>query len=249
MIDLFFTNYFPEIEGQFNNSVLIFIDVLRSSTTICAALYNGAKEVIGSETHEKAVQIYSSLSRESRFLGGERNCIKPSGFDAGNSPSEYSHAAVAGKTVIISTSNGTKTFNKARNALKRIVCGFVNIDAVFDYLKMNFIENSTIDKIPNFIILCAGTNGRFSYEDTICGGAVIKYLKTVLPESMLTDSADAARNLYNLHFADFRDFLKTRQHAVRLLELGFESDIDTAFTYNCFPVVPLVNGTSIKLAD
>ncbi len=250
-IDAFLTPYFPESENMFNDTIVIMIDVLRASTTITAALFNSAKEVIPSESLDKAVKIFNSLSRDVRFLGGERNGIKPDGFDAGNSPFEYTEQAVKGKNVILTTTNGTRTFIKAKSAKYRIIGAFVNLNAILDFIFAE-IDNNEIEFEKNkVIILCSGTNGRLSYEDTICAGAFInsiynRYLHKVVN---ISDTAEVARYLFNFHSANLKEFLKTREHAKYLQKIGFERDIELSLTYDVYPVVPLVNNSSIKLAE
>ncbi|MFW6276180.1 MAG: 2-phosphosulfolactate phosphatase, partial [Bacteroidota bacterium] len=205
-IDAYFTPYFPEKETQFDDAIVIMIDVLRASTTICASLYNGAKEVIPSETLDRAVKLYSSLSKETRFIGGERNGIMPTGFDAGNSPFEYTEEMVKDKTVIISTTNGTQIFQKAKQAKARIIAGFVNNKSVLNYIDLNIKQGA--EAATKIIVLCAGNSGRLAYEDTLCAGSVINSLKSMNNNVYLTDTADAAKNLYNLHSIDYKDFLE-----------------------------------------
>ena len=245
-IDAYLTPFFPETESQFEGTIAVMIDVLRSGTSICAALKNGAKEIIPSDSLDKAVSIYNSLSKEVRFLGGERNGQKPSGFNAGNSPSEYQSDAVAGKTVIISTTNGTKIFLKAKQASLRVIGGFANIGAVIGYLEKNYFDTPEAVERAKVVFLCAGTNGRLSYEDTICAGAFINILKKKFKPISLTDAADAAKNLYNLHTLDLKDFIKQREHASYLESIGMSADVDICLEYDSYPVVPIISGSSIK---
>lgn len=238
-IDAFLTPFFPEVENQFENCAVIMIDVLRASTTICAALTNGAKEIVPTDSYEKAVKIYSSLSKEFRFIGGEKNGLKPENFDAGNSPLEYTKDAIEKKNLIFCTTNGTKLFQKAKQAKIRLVGGFVNISAVIDRIEKSYIDDAESAQIT---VLCAGTNGRLSYEDTLCAGAYIDRFKRAYGEVELTDSADAAKNLYNLHSADLPQFIKTREHACLLQELGFEKDIEEALSVDKYPVAPEIDG-------
>lgn len=256
-LDVFITPFFPETENLFKDSFVIMIDVLRAGTSICAAFANGAKEVFPCETTEKAVQIYSNLSKEKRLLGGEKNGIRQSGFDAGNSPKEYSDEAVRGKNVVITTTNGTKTFLKARQARCRIIGAFVNHNAVIEFLKKK-IDNIDDDQIKanqpatnqvTINILCAGNNGNLSYEDTICSGSYIDTFMKIYPDAEMTDSAHVAKNLFNLHSAELKTFLGSRQHAEYLKTLGFSGDIDVALSYDIYPVVPMVDGSSIKVED
>jgi len=243
-VDAFLTPYFPEKENQFSGAIVVMIDVLRASTSICAALYNGAKEVVPIENLEKAVQIYSGLSKESRFLGGERNGLKPSGFDAGNSPLEYTKEAVSGKMVIITTTNGTKIFQKAKMADSRVIASFVNLSSIMNFFR--FKIESRGEQPTEINILCAGNNGRISYEDILCCGAITELLTKNYPELEMTDTAHLAKNLYNLHSIDLKNFIKSREHAVELSKLGFDADIEEALELNKYPVVPLLSGTSIK---
>lgn len=227
-------------ELHFENSVVLMIDVLRASTTICASLFNGAKEIIPCDTMDKASQIFNNLSRQSSFLGGERNGVKPNGFHAGNSPMEYSADKVKNKTIILTTTNGTKIFRLARGAKYRIIGGFVNISAVSVFLG-KYINSGT----NSIQILCAGNNGRLSYEDTICAGAYINRIKTFFPELEMSDSAHAAENLFMLHSGDIVEFLSSREHASILRRLGFDEDIYLALTHDLYPVVPLVDNNFI----
>lgn len=246
IIDAFLTPFFPETEKQFDDAIVIMIDVLRSGTTISAALFNGAKEIISSESHDKAVRIYSSLSKESRFLGGETNGLKPGGFDAGNSPFEYKPELVKGKTVIISTTNGTKIYLKARQAKLKVVGGFVNNHVIMDFIKKNQLDTEEKVSSAKIMFLCAGTNGRLSYEDTLCAGLFIHSLTKLYPGTTLTDSADASKNLYKLHSKDLLNFLKNREHALLLSKHGFDEDIHVSLSYDIYPVVPIILGNTIK---
>lgn len=246
VVDAYLSPYFPETDNLFEDSIVLMIDVLRASTTIAAALYNQAKEVIPCDTLDKAVKVYSSLSKEIRFLGGERNGIKPSGFDAGNSPLEFSLENVKGKSVILSTSNGTKTFLKAKLARKRLIASFVNHNVIRDYLFSQVETSLTENKDLKIYILCSGTNGRLSYEDILCAGSYIQELTTHYKFEKLSDSAELAKNLFTIHRKDLKLALTQSDHSKRLVELGFANDLEIAFTFNIFPVLPEFSGSSIK---
>jgi 2-phosphosulfolactate phosphatase len=242
-VDAFLTQFFTEKENQFKDSIVVMIDVLRASATVCAALSSGAKEVIAIDSVDKAVQIFSSLSKESRFIGGERNGLKPSGFDAGNSPADYTVEAVKGKTVILTTTNGAQLYQKCKLAKFKIVASFVNIEAVVNFIQSNSSEDTEIN------IMCAGNDGRLSYEDTLCAGAIINRIISIYPEITITDSAFATQSLYKLHESNLKEFIKTREHSLYLNEIGFEADIDLCLEFNKYPVIPMINGTSIKKVD
>lgn len=242
-IDTFLTSNMTEQDKMFDGAIGIYIDVLRASTTVCAALYHGAKEVIPVESTEKAVSIYSSLSKDKRFLGGERNCHKPNGFDAGNSPAEYNSDTILNKSVILATTNGTGTFLKARQTRIKLIAAFVNLDATVNHIS-ELISQPETEKL---FIFCAGSNGRIAYEDTLAAGAIIDSISKRFSNIEMTDTSDIALDSYNLHKTNINDFLRTREHAQRLIKEGFAADLDIAFEMNLYPIVALNENSSIKI--
>ena len=244
-IDAFITPYFPETEAQFDRSNVVLIDVLRACTTICTALENGALEIIPAESLEKAINKYSFLDKEKTILAGERNASKPNGFDLGNSPFEYDEKIVSGKKIIFTTTNGTKLFKKAQKSKNRIIGSLVNIDAVIDFLGQDISDNLDQGKDTKVNFMCAGTDGNFSYEDTLCAGAFISKMHEMHNNIKITDTAHAALTLYESNKSDLAGFIKTTRHAKKLKELEHEKDIDFALEFNKFKIVPLIKDQSI----
>ena len=148
----------------FSEKTTVVIDVLRASSSVITALNNGAREVIPVETMEFAMKI----SGGQNLLAGERNAMKIEGFDLGNSPLEFTEETVKGKSVILYTSNGSKAFVRAKFSEHLYVCSFMNIEAV---------ANKLLEDEKDFIVLCAGSNGMFSLEDTVCAGKLIELVK------------------------------------------------------------------------
>src|SRR5207249_4707216 len=128
------------------------VDVLRASTSIATALYNGAKEIIPVTTVERAVKISGDLLGDHVLRGGERNGRMIAGFNLGNSPFDYFEEKVRGKAIIFSSINGSFAIEKARFARNVAIAGFVNISLVTRFIK---------DLNQDFIIMCAGNNGMF----------------------------------------------------------------------------------------
>ncbi len=242
-IDTYLTPFFTESENLFNNSIVIMIDVLRASSTVATALQNGAREIIPTESLEKAVKIYANLSKEISFLGGERNGLKPLGFDAGNSPFEYTTQNVNGKSVILTTSNGTRIFEKAKNADFRLVGGFVNLSIISNFVIEKINENEKIKKI---IFLCAGNDGKLSAEDMLCAGNFINIFKQNIFETELSDSSIITEQIYNIHSENYTDFLFNRDHSLKLQTLNFHSDIEYCLTKDICPIIPIISNSSIK---
>ncbi len=239
-IETLLTPYFVESENMFANSLVVSIDVLRASTSICAALFNGAKEIIPVDSVDKAAQIYSNLSREIRLLGGERNMIKPDGFDLGNSPLDYTEDKVKNKTIILTTTNGTKAFLKAKQAKIKLIGAFVNQSAILHY-----IDSCLNNGINMIYFLCAGNQSRMAYEDVLCAGAFLHFLNKV-NDFELSDSSLAAMNLFELHSNNIYEFIKNCEHPKKLIEVGLQADIEICLKTNAYNIIPIFESNSIK---
>jgi 2-phosphosulfolactate phosphatase len=243
-LDVIFSPGLIEDDQKLHKSIVVMIDVLRASTTICTALNNGAREVIAADELESAARLFHNLERSSTLLGGERNGDMPAGFDLGNSPLQYTPEEVKGKTVIFTTTNGTQVFIKGRHAAERIVGSFVNMGAVLTLLSKRFHGIPTDD--ITVVFLCAGTNKRFAYEDAICAGAFVDSCMHLFPGSLLTDAAHAALHMYKPHEDNVEDFLRTTEHAQFLISKGYEDDVNYCFQLNTCNVVPLITASTIR---
>jgi 2-phosphosulfolactate phosphatase len=240
-IDLSFsTTQFDELQLRDKN--IIVIDVLRASTTIAVALNNGAREIIPVASVESAVKISGSLFGEVTLRGGERNGKMIEGFNLGNSPLEYTEAAVKGKSIIYCTTNGSVAMAKSRYAKMLIVASFVNISTVVDFIKT---ENK------DFLIVCAGrlnNLGHFSMEDSVCAGMIIQKLSKIEGlELELTDAAQAALALQKAFGKSILKLLKSTEHGKLLTEIGLGDDLKVCAELDSVPVLPMLNGTVIKL--
>ncbi len=215
----------------------VVIDILRASTTIVTALANGAARVIPLTTVEEA-RARREKEPES-LLGGERNAVPPPGFDLGNSPREYTPERVNGKTIIITTTNGTRACQSADRAGAGpvVIGGFVNLQAVTDFCR-SF-------KGP-LLFVCAGCQGRFSLEDSLYAGAVIKRLGS--SGFQLTDGARTCLTLYDRwQDGDLAAVIANGDHGRRLAGLGFHRDIQLAAAVDSHPVLPIYRDGEIRL--
>ena len=147
-------------------SVVVVIDLLRASTTICQALAAGAREVVPFLEVDETLAAAAKCDRSGVVLGGERSGGKIKGFDLGNSPSEYTPETVGGKRVFITTTNGTRALHHARLGNRVLVGAFVNLSAVAQSVKVE----------PRVDILCAGTGGAATREDILAAGALVHLL-------------------------------------------------------------------------
>lgn len=227
--------------GANSNSIRVVIDVLRASTTICAALYNGANGVIPCGTIEEARYVYSKFGKGSAILGGERNGLKPMGFELGNSPYEYRREIVENKKVVLSTSNGTEALEKVKGSEMVVIGCFGNRRAVGTVLVKYARDNADI------ILVCAGNEGKASLEDTLCAGGFVNELVKRYDNCYLNDDSRYAMNNYlelkdNIHKECYNS-----EHGKRLIEIGFKEDIDLALMCDIYPLVPIFRGGIIKI--
>jgi 2-phosphosulfolactate phosphatase len=216
--------------SNLRGGIAVVVDILRASTTITHALANGASRIIPCETIEDALATRAELG-EDCLLGGERGGEIIEGFDLGNSPTAYSRAAVSGRTVAFTTTNGTRALLRSAEASRVLVGAFANLDAVVNLLKSG-------DEPVHLV--CAGTDGFVSTEDTLFAGAVCEQLESA-SEFDLNDSAQLARN----HWRKCSDSDETLLNAVlsgrggqNVTRLGLGDDIRVALSRNGFDLVP-----------
>ncbi|MBN2425492.1 MAG: 2-phosphosulfolactate phosphatase [Calditrichaceae bacterium] len=240
-IDVLFSPVdYPDFVGK----TAVIIDVLRASTTITTALDNGALSVTPVISVDEALKMRSP--DEKVLLCGERGGLKPEGFDLGNSPFEYTADRVAHRNLVFTTTNGTKALSKAEKAEPVYIGCFRNMPAVTELvLKEN----------RDTILLCAGTDGLFSYEDAFCAGLMIKELEEKSNSFLsLSDAALFAGNAvlvsgFNKQqsIQSLTNILISTLHGRRLSNLGFAGDIEFCAAIGATSTVPrLKAGKLIK---
>ncbi len=172
--------------GKYSNvtSTVVIVDLLRATSVISTAFECGIEAVIPVKTLEEAMKFKSF---ENHIIAAERNTHPVKGFDYGNSPYHYLNSEVNGKTLVLTTTNGTKAIHLAKMH-KVITASFINIDAVVNYLTK---ENE------NVIIFCSGWKGFFNLEDSIFAGALAKKLLNTKRFTSNCDSLQAALQLYS----------------------------------------------------
>lgn len=223
-IDIVFTA--DEVtKEQTQGKICIIIDVLRATSVMITALKNGANKIYPFKDIETIQERCENL--QNIIKCGERNALKISGFDLGNSPLEFTKEIVSGKDIYMSTTNGTKAIENSKNADKILICSFLNIHAVVEKI---------ISYNKDIVIVCAGTNGHFSLDDALCAGLIIKDLMTSTKIS-INDTALALVRISESH-KNFEDILKGCYHYSLLLNLGFKEDMKHIFSVNKYSIVP-----------
>ena len=203
-----------------SESIVVIIDVLRATSTIATALYNGARQVIPVSAVTECIRIGKELDG---ITAGERDGKVAEGLEYGNSPFEYPPSFIADKTLVLTTTNGTKLLHMAvDNGAKQIITGsFPNISAVCDYL--------TAQNLP-VVLACAAWKDRVNIEDTLFAGAVISRIKSHF--NINCDASNMAETLYDEARGDLYEFMKKKNasHYHRLTNYGLEKDIRYCLT-------------------
>jgi 2-phosphosulfolactate phosphatase len=223
--------YSPQSYPLFHNaeSIVVVIDVLRATSAITTAFYNGVLRMIPVATVEEA----SEYRKQGFLVAAERNGEMVEGFDLGNSPFGYMNKKVKGKTIAITTTNGTQAIEVAKAAQQVIIGSFLNLDTVIEYLRKSK---------KDVLFLCAGWKNKFNLEDTLFAGAVAQELIYKHGFNSNCDSTIAAMELYKLAKHDLYDFLSQSSHRNRLAKLDLERDVKYCLTPNQCPVLPIMEG-------
>jgi 2-phosphosulfolactate phosphatase len=211
-----------------SNSVVVIIDVFRATSTIASALYNGAKCVIPVDSVPKAIEISRNIDG---IAAGERDGMIAEGLQHGNSPLEYGRDFIENKTLVLTTTNGTRLLHMAldKNADTIISGSFPNLSAVCDFL---------LAANKNVVLGCAGWKDRFNLEDTLFAGAVINRIGKQF--TVHCDSSLMAETMYVKHKNKMLDFAPRLTHYHRLVErFGLIEDIRFCLTNDVANVLPV----------
>lgn len=211
-----------------SNSVVVIIDVFRATSTIASALYNGARCVIPVDSVPKAIEISKSIGG---IAAGERDGMIAEGLHYGNSPLEYTRDFIENKTLVLTTTNGTRLLHMAleKNAATIISGSFPNLSAVCDFL---------VAEKKDVVLGCAGWKDRFNLEDTLFAGAVINRIANQF--TIHCDSSLMAETMYEKHKNKMIEFAPSLTHYHRLVErFGLIEDIKFCLTNDVANVLPV----------
>ncbi len=215
-----------------SSSIVVIIDVLRATSTIAAALYNGAKSIIPVDSVADCIKLGKQMDV---ITAGERDGQIAEGLEYGNTPLQYTPEFIKGKTLVLTTTNGTKLLHMAlTEGAKGILTGsFCNISSVCDYLLR---ENK------NVILACAGWKDRVNIEDTLLAGAIVHRVKENFHQNC--DACQISESLYLLAENDLFDFMKEKNasHYHRLMGFGLEEDIKYCLTEDNANILCLYDG-------
>lgn len=220
-------------ESEFQ--LVVVLDVLRATSAICTAMEHGLKEIIPVATVEEARKLQS----EGYLAAAERGGQVVEGFDMGNSPFSYMDPALKGQSVVLTTTNGTKAINMAKDKETVVIGSLNNLDALCDWL---------VKQRRDILVLGSGWKDKFNLEDTICAGAIAdKCLKSgrFFADE---DSTVAAKFIYRSARDNMFAFLKASSHRRRLRKLNLNEDVKYCLTpNNCSAIPVLRNGSLVRL--
>jgi 2-phosphosulfolactate phosphatase len=223
---------FQDIVTQ-DDFIVVLVDILRATTTICTAVGNGIEAIIPVATHEEARR----LKAEGFLVASEKDGVQLDFADFGNSAFSFTRDRIGGKTLVYCTTNGTRALDIAKSASSIAIGAFTNISALTAWLAK---------QQKNVVILCSGWKNKFCLEDALFAGALTeRLLETGLFDSDC-DSAEASTDLWSLAEGDPLAYIEKAAHRHRLKRLELDDVIPYSFECDHADVVPVFDGRAIR---
>jgi 2-phosphosulfolactate phosphatase len=231
-IEICFT---PALYNLYHNTQanVVVIDIMRATTSICAAFAAGADKIIPVGTVEDA----KKMKEAGYILAAERDGIVLDFADFGNSPNLFTPERVKGKTIAYSTTNGTQAINMAKDAKHVIIGAFINLSEVVKFL---ISDNSDV------VILCSGWKKKFNIEDTLCAGAIASKLIESGEFSTICDSTYASIDLWNIAKNDVMTYIEKAAHRHRLRGIVSDEIVEYCHTIDVVKVLPICKNEVIS---
>jgi 2-phosphosulfolactate phosphatase len=237
-LDVFFTHNEVK-QGDTMGRLVAIVDVLRASTTVATALSNGAKTVIPVEGADGVINRAKEFERSAVLLAGEQKMLSIPGFDLGNSPQSFTQEAVEGKTILITTTNGTRALLGVQGARDIVIASYVNFTAVLAMMKVAASSNTDI------AIICAGEEGSFTLEDAACAGRYVRAIPKRAESVVVNDAALASVLIEKRYGDNIAKVFKESTHGKALEAAGFGDDLAAAAEVDSYPVVPIYQDRQI----
>jgi 2-phosphosulfolactate phosphatase len=216
------------VPATLGTATVLVIDVLRASTTIVTALANGCRAIVPLDDPDEARRRAAATA--DALIAGERRGEPLEGFDLGNSPLEFTRKQVAGRTLFLTTSNGTKALLAARPAAAIGVAGFVNLSAAAAWAR---------EQGRNVVVLCSGERGDRSLEDEICAGLLVDRLQAIAPDATPGRAATEVARRARPYAKDLTRLAQDSRWARHLTSRGRGGDVAACLTIDAFALVPV----------
>jgi 2-phosphosulfolactate phosphatase len=218
-------------QGDF---IVVLVDILRATTTICTAVGNGVEAIIPVATHDEA----RALKAKGFLVASEKDGVQVDFADFGNSAFSFTRDAIGGRTLVYCTTNGTGALHIAKCASSIAIGAFINISALTEWLAR---------QQKDVVILCSGWKNKFCLEDTLFAGALTGRLLETRLFRTECDSAEASLDLWRLAAGgDVLDYVEKAAQRHRLKKLGLDDVIPYSFECDRVDVVPVFDGYVIK---
>lgn len=215
---------------------VVVIDVLRAGSVMVTALHNGASGFVPVVSIEKARLEANKRTTGSFLLAGERNTKIIEGFHLGNSPLDYTAEMVKDKTIILTTSNGTRALNALETADRIFIGTFLNSQALVEALL----------PLDNVVLVCSGTNQNFSMDDAMFAAQVIDRISK-RKNVQLSDMAQTLLKAYQSEQGNLQRLLNDCYHLNLLMRNGFVKDVEYCLQSDKLALVPeMINGMICK---
>ncbi len=230
----FIPNQYPLYAADMG--IVVVIDVLRATSAMVAAFDSGVDRIIPVSTVEEAAAY---IGREGYIAAAERNGEVVEGFTYGNSPLAYVGQDLRGKTIVMTTTNGTKAINLARDARMLVVGSFLNLSALSEWL---------VQQNENVLLLCSGWRDKFNLEDSVFAGAVMDRLLSSGKFGLEEDSSIAAQYMFHAARDNYMGILKAAPRRRRIEQLKLLNDVKFCLTPDQSSVIPVLrDGELVRL--
>ena len=231
------------LPGQAMGRTIFVIDILRASTVICAALHHGARAVLPASTTEEALRLAQTIGGPDVILCGERGGRPIPGFALGNSPLEMRPEAVRGRTLVMTTTNGTPALLATQGAASVYLAAAANMAAAVAAAR------DALDARGEFMVLCAGRERSFALDDAYAAGRLLgAVLGSGRKRAGLNDAAVASLDLVRRYGTSWERPLRASRGGSDLVALGFDADVVDAAREDAYPVLPVYHERRITAA-
>lgn len=228
-----------EVQGR----TVFVIDILRATTSMCAALSSGARAILPVASTEEALRLAQTLDSDDVRLAGERHCVRIEGFHLGNSPLEMTESAVRGRTLILNTTNGTRALLACQGAAAVHPACAGNLSLAAEKAR------ETLQQDGRVLVLCAGRDGAFSLDDAYAAGRLVAAtLGGSVERRGLNDAALAGLDLVRRYGERWERPLRRSRAGRDLVRLGFAADVADAARLDAYPVLPVFHDRRVTLA-
>lgn len=234
VLDVCFSPALLKTASNLDKQNVVVVDILRATTAMCTAFGYGVHSIIPVDDEEQALE----MKKKGWLVAGEKDGIKLSFADFGNSPLDFRNPLTRGKDIVYSTTNGTRAIHLGKEYGKVLIASFVNLEAVCGWLNSDG---------KDVMILCAGWKNEFSIEDAVFAGAMADLLVNAYGFLPGSDSTLASMMLWDHSAADLMKSVSISSHFMRLLGIESRVGLKYCFYPEKFHVIPVLEGD--KLLD